>query len=263
MKRRSLISLAAAAASAATAFGPTTALAAGRKTYVLLHGAFHGGWCWAPVADLLRAQGHRVFTPTFTGLGERAHLLNPGIDLNTFIRDITALLEAEELQDVTLVAHSFGGYVASGVVDRMPGRITSLVHLDAPMGANGVSVLGEAPPDVRKARLDAAIEVGGTRVIAPPSSTSFGLSDPAQVAWVNRRMTPMPLATYNTPLKLEGAPDSKLLRHFIRCTEPALPNIEPSARQARETGWRYSELRTGHDAMVSMPAEVGRLLLAS
>lgn len=263
MKRRSLVSLAVGAAAAATAFGPATAFAAGRKTYVLLHGAFHGGWCWAPVAELLRAQGHRVFTPTFTGLGERAHLLNPGIDLNTFIHDITALLEAEELQDVTLVAHSFGGYVASGVVDRMPGRITSLVHLDAPMGANGVSVLGEAPEDVRKARLAAAIDVNGTRAIAPPSSTSFGLSDPEQVAWVNRRMTPMPLKAYETPLVLKNTPGGSLPKRFIRCVQPALPNIEPSARYAQEHGWTYLELHTGHDAMVSMPDALTNLLLAA
>jgi pimeloyl-ACP methyl ester carboxylesterase len=215
-----------------------------------------------PSAQLDR-QGHRVFTPTFTGVGERAHLLNPSIDLNTFIRDVISVLEAEELHGVTLVAHSFGGYVASAVVDRIPERIASVVYLDAPMGANGVSVFDEAPPDVRKARLDAAIDVNCTRAIAPPSSTAFGLSDPAQVAWVDRRMAPMPLAAYKTPLVLKGAAGGNRPRHFNRCVEPALPSIEPSARRAREQGWRYSELRAGHDAMVSVPTEVARLLLAS
>ena len=263
MKRRTLIALAAASSATATLLGPQHAFAVSRKTFVLLHGAFHGGWCWAPVAELLRAQGHRVFTPTFTGVGERSYLLNPSIDLNTFIQDVIAVVEAEELQDVTLVAHSFGGYAASGVVDRIPERIVSVVHLDAPMGTHGISVLDEAPPDVRKARLDAAITVDGTRVIAPPSSTAFGLSDPSQVAWVNRRMTPMPLAAYNTPLVLKGTASDRLPRHFIRCVEPALPNIAPSARRAREQGWRYSELRTGHEAMISMPKEVANLLLTA
>lgn len=263
MRRRTLIAVATASSATATFSGVQRAFAASHKTFVLLHGAFHGGWCWAPVADLLRSQGHRVFTPTFTGVGERSHLLNPSIDLNTFIRDVISVVEAEELRSVTLVAHSFGGYVASAVVDRIPERIASVVYLDAPMGAHGVSVLDEAPPDVRKARLDAAIEVNGTRAIAPPSSTAFGLSDPGHVAWVDRRMTPMPLAAYNTPLVLKGTVGGNGPKHFIRCVEPALPNIEPSARRAREQGWRYSELRAGHDAMVSMPTEVARLLFAS
>lgn len=261
MKRRSFLTLA-ASVSAVAALAPPSARAEIPKTYVLLHGAFHGGWCWGPVAGLLRVQGHRVFTPTFTGVGERAHLLNPAVDLNTFIRDIIGVIEAEELQDVSLVAHSFAGYVASGVIDRIPARIASAVYLDAPMGANGVSVLGEAPADVRQARLDAAIDVDGTRAIAPPSSTAFGLTDPAQVAWVDRRMTPMPLNTYNTPLVLNGPPGGTLPKHFIRCVQPALPNIAPAAQYARDHGWKYSELHTGHDAMVSVPKEVAERLLA-
>lgn len=261
MKRRTLLNLAAGASAAAGLLGTAVARAAAPKTFVMLHGAFHGGWCWARAAERLCAQGHRVFTPTFTGVGERAHLLNPTIDLNTFIQDVIAVVEAEELQGITLVAHSFGGYVASGVIDRIPDRIASATYLDAPMGSNGVSVLGEAPADVRQARLAAASEVNGTRVIAPPSSTAFGLSDAAQVAWVNRRMTPMPLKAYDTPLVLSGTPGGKQPKRFIRCVEPALPNIEPSARYAREYGWKYSEPRTGHDAMVSMPDQLAEMLL--
>ncbi|MCT9813200.1 alpha/beta fold hydrolase [Acidovorax sp. Be4] len=262
MQRRTLLHLAAGTSAAAGLLGSTVVRAADRKTFVLLHGAFHGGWCWAPVAERLRAQGHRVFTPTFTGVGERAHLLSPTVDLNTFIQDVTAMVEAEELRGITLVAHSFGGYVASGVIDRIPERIASAIYLDAPMGSNGVSVLGEAPADVRQARLAAADVINGTRVITPPSSTAFGLSDVAQVAWVNRRMTPMPLRAYEMPLALSGPPGGKLPKCFIRCVDPALPNIEPSARYAREHGWNYSELQTGHDAMVSMPDKLAEMLVA-
>ncbi|WP_082522303.1 alpha/beta hydrolase family protein [Acidovorax sp. Root402] len=261
MKRRTILNLAVSASAAAGLLGPTAARATDAKTFVLLHGAFHGGWCWSPVAERLRAEGHRVFTPTFTGVGERAHLLNPTVDLNTFIQDVIAVVEMEELQRITLVAHSFGGYVASGVIDRIPGRIASAIYLDAPMGSNGVSVLGEAPADVRQARLAAAVDLNGTRAIAPPSSTAFGLSEAAQVAWVNRRMTPMPLRAYETPLTLKGPPGGGQPKRFIRCVEPALPNIEASGRYAREHGWRYSELRTGHDAMISMPTQVAEMLL--
>lgn len=260
MNRRTILNLAVGAAAAAGLPEHSAARAADPKTFVLVHGAFHGGWCWAQVAERLRAKGHRAFTPTFTGVGERAHLLNPTIDLQTFIQDVIAVVEAEELQGVTLVAHSFRGYVASGVIDRIPGRIASAIYLDAPMGSNGVSVLGEAPADVRQARLAAASEVNGTRVIAPPSSTAFGLSDAAQVAWVNRRMTPMPLKAYNTPLALKGPPGGSQPKRFIRCVEPALPNIEASAQYAREHGWKYSELQTGHDAMVSMPDQLAEML---
>ena len=196
-------------------------------------------------------------------MGERAHLINPGIDLNTFIRDVTAVIEWEELNNIVLVGHSFGGYVISGVADQMADRISSMVYLDAPMGANGVSVLSEAPADVRQARMNAIIDVAGTRAIAPPSATSFGLSDDAQIAWVDRRMTPMPFKPYETPLVLKGQPGGRLPKLFIRCTQPALPNIEPSAVYAKKHGWGYSELKTGHDAMVSTPKEVARLLLAS
>lgn len=262
MKRRTLFAMAAIASPVSSFLLPATARAATRKTFVLLHGAFHGGWCWAPVADLLRAQGHRVFTPSYTGSGERAHLLNASIDLNTYIDDVVAVIEAEELQQVILVAHSFGGYVASSVIDRMPERFASAVYLDAPMGTNGKSVLDEAPPDVRKARLDATKVVAGTRVVAAPNAKAFGLLVPAQVAWVNRRMTPMPLAAYQTPMVLKNPPGGNLSKRFIHCVQPALPNIAPSARYAREHGWAYSELQTGHDAMVSMPDQVANLLLA-
>jgi pimeloyl-ACP methyl ester carboxylesterase len=265
MRRRSLLGLTAALPLAAVLPSGTDALAApiAGRTFVLVHGAFHGGWCWNQVAEVIRSKGNRVFTPTFTGVGERAHLLSPEIDLNTLISDVAGVIEAEELSDIVLVGHSFGGYVISGVADRMSERIGSMVYLDAPMGSSGASVFDEAPSDVRKARMDAALTLNGTRAIAPPSSKSFGLSDPAQIAWVDRRMTPMPLKAYDTPLVLKGAPGGDLPKSFIRCTTPALPNIEASAQYARKNGWQYFELATGHDAMVSMPKEVAELLLAA
>jgi len=233
-----------------------------KKTFVMAHGAFHGGWCWRDVAAILRSKGHLVFTPTYTGLGERAHLLNNEIDLNTFIEDVMAVIEYEELHNIVLVGHSFGGYVISGVADRIGDRIDSMIYLDAPMGTNGKSVLDEAPPDVRKARTDAAIDFSGVRAIATPSATAFGLSDPQQIAWVNRRMTPMPLKTYETPLKLNGEPGGNLPKKFIHCVNPVLPNIVPSAVYAKKNGWDYHELQTGHEAMITMPEQVAALFLS-
>jgi len=231
-------------------------------TYVLVHGAFHGGWCWSGVADILRSKGNRVFTPTFTGGGERAHLMNEQIDLNTFITDVKAVIENEELNNIILVGHSFGGAVISGVIDQMPGRIAGAIYLDAPMGMNGRSVFDGAPADVRKARTDAAITVKGTKAIAPPSSKAFGLSDSAQIAWVDRRMTPMPFKSYETPLVLKGKVGGDIPKQFIHAVNPVLPNIVPSAKYARENGWGYIEIQTGHDAMVSMPKETAALILS-
>lgn len=267
MNRRKLLKL----LSATPLLAASTPLLAGlksvssdgeKKTFVMTHGAFHGGWCWRDVAAILRSKGHLVFTPTYTGLGERAHLLNNDIDLNTFIEDVIAVIECEELQDIVLVGHSFGGYVISGVADRIGDRIGSMIYLDAPMGSNGKSVLDEAPPDVRKARTEAAIDVFGTRAIATPPATAFGLSDPRKIDWVNRRMTPMPLKAYETPLVLKGLAGGDFPKRFIHCVHPVLPNIVPSAVYAKTHGWDYHELQTGHEAMITLPEEVAALLLS-
>ncbi|CFQ45861.1 alpha/beta hydrolase [Yersinia aleksiciae] len=267
MNRRKLLKLLSAtpllvASAPLLAANKNHALGSGKKTFVMTHGAFHGGWCWRDVAAILRSKGHLVYTPTYSGLGERAHLLNNEIDLNTFIEDVMAVIECEELQNVVLVGHSFGGYVISGVADRMGDRIGSMIYLDAPMGTNGKSVLDEAPPDVRKARTDAAIDVFGTRAIATPPATAFGLSDPQQIAWVNRRMTAMPFKAYETPLKLNGIPGGNFPKKFIHCVHPVLPNIVPSAVYAKNNGWDYHELQTGHEAMITLPEQVAALLLA-
>lgn len=267
MKRRSLLKLLSAAPLMAAstpllAANKSQAHKGDKKTFVMTHGAFHGGWCWRDVAAILRAKGHLVFTPTYTGLGERAHLLNNDIDLNTFIEDVMAVIECEELQNVVLVGHSFGGYVISGVADRMGDRIGSMIYLDAPMGTNGKSVLDEAPSDVRKARTDAAVNVFGTRAVATPPATAFGLSDPQQIEWVNRRMTPMPFKAYETPLNLNGEPGGNFPKRFIHCVNPALPNIVPSAVYAKNHEWDYHELQTGHEAMITLPEQVAALIMA-
>src|SRR5688572_27005781 len=134
---------------------------AATRTYILVHGAFHGGWCWQRVARLLRAEGHVVHTPTQTGLGDRRHLLSGAITMDLFVEDITAVIEAEELQDVCLVGHSFGGGTVAGVADRMPERLRRLVFLDAGIPEPGKSAFDRIPPAVREARIRAAQESSG------------------------------------------------------------------------------------------------------
>jgi pimeloyl-ACP methyl ester carboxylesterase len=159
--------------------------------FVLVHGAWHGGWCWRDVGAALRTAGHQVFTPTLTGLGERAHLLNPDVRLSTFIRDICAVIEAEELHEVVLVGHSFAGPVITGVADLMPQRLGQLIYLDALIVQSGQSALSILPLDVQTER-SRTIDHEGLRM-AIPSADKFGVFEPDQVAWLTRQLTPHPI----------------------------------------------------------------------
>jgi pimeloyl-ACP methyl ester carboxylesterase len=167
--------------------------------FVLLHGAWHGGWCWREVAALLRARGHAVTTPTQTGLGERRHLFSGAITLDTFVQDVVAHLEAEEIEDAVLVGHSFGGLGISGAADRMPQRIRRLVYLDALVLEDGQAPFDIMPQAVVDSRRQLAAEQGGGLFIPIPPVAAFGVpEDHPRAAWMRRRMTPHPLGTYDT-----------------------------------------------------------------
>ena len=243
---------------------PTSVTARGGKTYVLVHGSWCGGWFFDPVADRLRAAGHRVFTPTQTGLGERKHLLSRDVTLDTFVDDLVNVLECEELRDVILVGHSSAGGPITGVADRMPDRIQRIVYLDAFILQSGQSFFGASPPEVAAARRKTAQEIGGVSVVPPPLGglSSLGLSDGPIADWFRRRVTPQPLATYETPLRLNnptignGRPCN-----YVAFTNPAFPGPEQSRRWARtQPGWAWAELATGHAAPVIVPDKVAELL---
>ena len=232
--------------------------------FVLVHGAWHGAWCWRRVLPLLRAAGVEAHAVTLTGVGERAHLMSPGIDLNTHIQDVIGLIEAEELQRVVLVGHSYGGIVITGVAHRLqrerPGLLVHLVYLDAVTPHPGESWSSQHTPETRQARIDAAAPSGGIS-FPPPDASVFGLTG-ADRDWVNRRQTPQPLALYHQPLHFDAARVARLPRAFIDCTAPALPTIAPARLKVRqEPGWQVLEMTTGHDPMVSAPQELVRLLL--
>ncbi len=233
-------------------------------SFVLVHGAWHGAWCWQRVLPLLRASGATVHAVTLTGVGERAHLMGPGIDLHTHIQDVIGLIEAEEARNVVLVGHSYGGLVITGVADRLqrdaPGTLAQLVYLDAVTPHPGESWSSQHTPQTRQARLDAAAASGGIS-FPPPDASVFGLEG-ADRDWVNRRQTPQPLAVYRQALAFDPARVAALPRSFIDCTEPALPTIAVMRQRVRsEPGWRVHELRTGHDPMVSQPQALAGLLL--
>jgi pimeloyl-ACP methyl ester carboxylesterase len=233
------------------------------KTYVLLHGAYHGGWCWQFVAEILRASGHRVFTPTSPGLAERAELLSTHPDLETFVADIVALIEREKLRDVILVGHSFGGAVASGVVDRLPERIRHLVYLDAVILQPGRSVLDAAPSEAVGFYRSLLPEFGGDGAVPVPPLDFFGLTDETQIQFVLRQLTPQPVKTFFSKQQLTHPLGAGRPVTCINCTQPYFRQAEPYRLFAKTmASWKQIDLATGHDAMITAPEELAQLLLA-
>lgn len=230
-------------------------------TFVLLHGAFHGGWCWRRVEPILRGAGHRVFTPTQTGLGDRAHLLSRDITLETFVQDLVATLEAEELNDAVLVGHSFGGIAITGAAERVPERIRSLVYLDSIVPQSGRSPLDLMAPEVAARRRALAAETGGLSV-APPDPSFFGVPPGPAADWVRRRLTPHPFGAFDSALAMTRPPGNGLPSTYVFCTAPVYEPLAFYRDYARQLpGWAWRELAASHDAMVSHPEATAALLM--
>lgn len=237
------------------------------STFVLIHGAWHGGWCWARVAPLLRAQGHEVHTPTLSGMGEHAHLLTRQINLDTHVEDVIACLETWELTDVVLVGHSYGGHIITGAIDRLDGsgRVARAVFVDAVVPRDGDGWYSANTPQQVAARHQAAREAGGLFIPAPDASV-FGVTDPHDLAWVARRLRPHPYGCYVSsqalPNLARGRGLAALPRTYIDCTTPFYSDFNGLKQRLKaDPGWRYIELATGHDAMVSAPRELAALLM--
>lgn len=232
------------------------------KTFVLVHGAWHGGWCWARVAQRLLLAGHRVYAPTLTGLGERSHLLRDDITLQTFVDDIVNVLRWEDLQDVVLVGHSFGGLVISGVADVAAERIRQLVFLDAFVLPSGVATFDTLPIEVVAKLHAASQQVSATvPVLAPPKPKTLGLLDPNDVSFVADRLTPQPLKTYQTALSLQHPLGNGLPCTYIDCVNPSFPAVEDSRQWVKtHTDWQWKTLDAGHGAMVSAPGLLAEML---
>ena len=232
------------------------------KTYVLVHGLAHGGWCWKRVADRLRAAGHDVFTPTQTGLGERCHLLSADIGISVFVEDLVNVIEYEEISDIVLVGHSFGGMAITGVADMMPERIRHIVYLDAIVPQDGQSVFSQLPESVVNERMKMANDHDGGKSFPPFDPEAFEVTDPDDIAWLKRRLTPHPVKTYIEPISLRNPPAHNLNRTYIRCTKPSYPPVETTTTWLKQqSGWNYIELASGHDAPVTAPAELTEILL--
>ena len=239
-------------------------------TFVLIHGAWHGGWSWWKTAPLLRQAGNSVLAPSLTGLGEREHLaamLPPAaINLDLHVRDVVSLLNAEDLTDVILVGHAYAGMVITGVAELAPERISTLVYV------NGVApVDGEAMVDqleaVRGPEFVARIRgfiAEGTPLMPAPTTAGeiaqrWSVTDPADQAFMLPRLSPQPTLTFAQPVRT-GNPDADALRReFILCSESG---FEPVAQRAADSGWGVHHIDTGHDPMVTTPRDLAGILLA-
>jgi pimeloyl-ACP methyl ester carboxylesterase len=231
-------------------------------TFVIVHGAWSGPHAWRWVRPLLRGSGHEVVTPSLTGLGERAHLATPATDLDTHITDVTAVLHYEDLRDVVLVGHSYGGMVITGVANRAPERIGHLVYLDADVPREGESELDLVPAEERAGYEEAARTRGEGWKVPPPFPDPLPPGLPPEVVWAVSRMVPQPLATFTQPLHLvRGQPD--LRRTFVLCTEGKEAEVEPPyvARVRADPSWRVVELAAGHTAHVTAPEKLSATLM--
>jgi pimeloyl-ACP methyl ester carboxylesterase len=224
-------------------------------TFLVCHGAWSAGWVWKKMRPLMRARGHELFTPTYTGVGERAHLANAGIDLETHIADILGVLEMEDLNGVNLIGHSYGGMVATGVADRARARIAKLIYLDAFAPEDGDSLLSLLAPEQRAQRQ--VNPDGGWRIPPMPMPPDTPADD---VAWCMPRRMPQPAKTFEQKLTLQNGPLT-LPRHYIYCTR-----IAPGDRfrrfleRARREGWGNDEIDASHNPHVTCPEVLMGLL---
>jgi len=227
-------------------------------TFLICHGAWSAGWAWKKVRPLLRAAGHEVFTPTYTGLGERAHQASPSVDLETHIADVLAVIEFEDLKDLVLVGHSYGGMVVTGVADRVPERVRHLVYLDAFVPASGQSLLDLAQ---RNPPPPAAAATGGESWLIPPNPPAPDTSA-ADLAWLTPRRRPQPVKTFAQKLELKN-PVPAFPRSYVYCTKKMPDDVflQFSKRFKSDPAWRYHEIDSSHSPNVTAPEALVRLLV--
>jgi pimeloyl-ACP methyl ester carboxylesterase len=253
------IAAASAGAIASHAAGSPARAQATAKTFVLVHGAWHGGWCWRRVADLLERRGHKVFAPTMTGLGERSHLADAKVGLGTHVTDIANVIKWEGLRDIVLCGHSYGGMVITALAERVQPAIASIVYLDAFVPEDGQALIDLGSQGVRQG-IAAAAEKGET-TLKPVPAAAFRVNEKDR-AWVDAMCTPQPIATFTEKVAVTGAYGRVERRAYVRAK--AYPNVAFDAAQAKlrsSAGWRIYDMDCGHDAMVDMPERLAEILL--
>jgi pimeloyl-ACP methyl ester carboxylesterase len=230
---------------------------------VLAAGTWHGGWAWRRVAPRLRVAGHAVYTPTFTGLGERAHLLTPEVGLETHIQDLLAVLHYEDLRDSVLVGHTSGAQVAVAAAARAPERVVRLVAIDGLVPAAGQSQFDTLPAPAR-AHWEALVRERGRGWQMPPhDEADLDIPDEADRRWVAARLTPHPWRAFcdRQPEAAAGA-TAVLPRTHFSCVVEQGPVMAGGAARAQATGWEVRELPAGTAAMITAPEAVTAAILS-
>ncbi len=231
-------------------------------TFVLVHGPSMGGWIFARVARLLRAEGHDVFAPTLTGCGERSHLARGEINFGTHVEDVLNVLRWEDLHDVVLCGHAYGGAVVTGVADHMPGRVRSLVYLDSFIPKDGDTLWQHVPEFARSMLLATTAGHGGLRIDAVPGE--FFNLNAADHDMFSGRCVPMPLACFLDPVRLTGAWQTVLGRHYLHATGwPTSPFLAVAETLKADPGWKVHSSPGGHIVMLDEPETVAKVLLST
>jgi pimeloyl-ACP methyl ester carboxylesterase len=234
------------------------------STFVLVHGAWHGGWCYKRVAQLLRKAGHEVYTPTLTGVGERVHLMTPAVTLDTHIQDVLNLIRFEELSDIVLCGHSYGGMVITGVADKVPDKVRSLVYLDAFVPNDGEALMDYLDLDMKAGMRDDARLNGRGYLMSPIPAEVFKVNE-RDAAKVNRMCVKHPLACFEQKIVLTGA-NMRVPKHtYVLAADwgPPQPFVAIADRFRHDPHWNVVNFSCGHDVMLDLPQETADLLLAA
>jgi pimeloyl-ACP methyl ester carboxylesterase len=231
-------------------------------TFVLVHGAWMGGWCYKRVARLLRQAGHEVYTPTLTGLGERAHLMSRAIDLNTHVQDVLGVIRCEELSDIVLCGHSYGGMVITGVAEHIAAKIRSLVYLDAFVPENGKCLFDYSLAEHSRRMRDDAAQNGEGYKITPIPAAAFAVNA-QDAAWVDAMCVKQPLATFEHKLEVTSPQIPKRVYMIAAGWTRPSPFQQFGARFKDDPGWQFVSFACGHDVMVDLPQELAAALIAA
>ncbi len=232
-------------------------------TFILVHGGGHGGWCYQPVARCLQSKGHSVYSPSLPGMGEHRHQLHPGINLDTHINDVVALLHFEDLSDAILVGHSYGGMVITGIADRAVKRVGHRVYLDAAYPINGESLLDHAFESIDPLRQGIYVENGTDLVMNPDHIKAgfFGVTDPDLAAWADARFTPHPWACFTQKLLLTNETAMRAIPESHLICSSTIAGRDMDMLRLRSEG-RVWDIDTGHDLMITEPDWVTERLIA-
>jgi pimeloyl-ACP methyl ester carboxylesterase len=248
-----------AAASALAAGAARVEAQAAPKTFVLIHGTWHGGWCWRRVADRLQSKGHKVYAPSLTGVADRSHLLTKDVNLTTHVSDVANLIRWEDLKDVVLVGHSSAGFVITQAAEQIGAQVASIVYLDAFAPQIGDSLISLANPGPRKALEEAVAR--GDLVAKPVPAVAFNVNEKDR-AWVDAKCTPHPLAAVVEKVTAAGAHEKIARKTYIRATGFKSPVFDETlAKMKTAPGWKTYEVASGHDVMVDQPDRLAEILL--